>query len=48
MKDVFYGFKLAVGFLIAQLMLGIVGVGIGFGVLYFLGLTLTNFVTTGG
>lgn len=45
MNDVFYGFKLAVGFLVAQLVLGVIGIGIGVGVLYVLGVTLTNFAT---
>lgn len=42
MKDVFYGFKLAIGFLVAQLMMGAIGLGIGIGVLYSLGITLAS------
>lgn len=42
MKDVLYGFKLAIGFLVAQLILSIVGIGIGFGILYGLGMTLAS------
>ena len=45
MKDVFYGFKLAVGFVLAQFILGAIGLGIGLVVLYGLGLTLTQAMT---
>lgn len=42
MKDIIYGFKLALGFMLAQIVAGTVAFGIGLGILYGLGLSLTQ------
>jgi len=45
MKDLMYGFKLGLGFLLAQLVFWVIGFAIGFGLLYGIGSTLVHIAT---